>query len=360
MKTILAESGDRDKWDRLVRRAPAFSLMQTFEWGEFKQTQGWHPYRLAVLRGREYVAGGQMLIRPLLRGLFSVAYVPRGPLAEPDDTHVLEALFSAMHRLACQQRAVFLKVEPPWEDEPSVHQTLDTFGFLASGHTNQPRTSILVDLTSDPEVILARMRRSTRYNVRLAHRKGVVIHEGTEEDLPTFYALLRIAARRGGFPIRPFDYYQHEFSTFSDRGCAKLLLANYQGTIIAAHMAFACGERAASLHSASSGEPRHLKANELLAWEAMKWARNTGCRIYDLWGIPDEAVKLHASDEQTATPTQGGLWGVYQFKRGFGGELVCYVGAYDYVYSRQLYALVNNWLLRRMSVDQVMKYVIRR
>jgi peptidoglycan pentaglycine glycine transferase (the first glycine) len=350
---------DREGWNRLVERAPAFSLMQTYEWGEFKEAEGWRPYRLAVARGKELIAGAQLLIRPLLGGVFSVAYVPRGPVAKPEDTAALEILFPAMHNLSRTHRALFLKIEPSWEHDLSTSKSLERYGFRASRHTNQPRASIVIDLTSEPEDLLSQMSRSARYNIGLASRKGVTVEEGSEADLAVFYRLLHETAERNRFPIPPFDYYQREWSTFSKRGRAILLLAKYDGQTLGARMAFACGEQAADLLGASSGELGHLKANHLLVWEAMRWAQQLGCRTYDLWGIPDQVGELHVQGEEIPTDAQGGLWGVYQFKRGFGGRVVYYVGAYDYVYSRPLYAILVDGLLRRSSVDQLAQRFVR-
>jgi lipid II:glycine glycyltransferase (peptidoglycan interpeptide bridge formation enzyme) len=124
-------------------------------------------------------------------------------------------------------------------------------------------------------------------------------------------------------------------------------------------MAFSCGKQAADLHAASSRELSHLKANHLLVWEALKWAQKLGCHTYDLWGVPDEVGESHVSGQEIPKDAQGGLWGVYQFKRGFGGKVVYYVGAYDYIYSRPAYAVLVEGFLRPVSIDWIVQRLTR-
>ena len=353
MEVIFASPKDREKWNHLVENAPAFNLMQTFEWGEFKEAEGWKVYRLALMHENQFVGGAQVLIRPILKGLLSIAYIPRGPLSQPEDVPALKALFPAIHRLARRHRSIFLKIEPYWDNSMLTAQLLEEHGFHSSSLTNQPRASIIVDLTQEPEEILSGMQRSTRYNIKLASRKGVTTHEGKGDDLPAFYELLNVTAKRNRFPIRSLDYYKREWEVFSKTNNALLLLAKYQDKIIGARIVLVSDKKAADLHAASSVDLAHLKANYLLVWEAMAWAKARGCRIYDLWGIPDEVGELTYAGKEIPDKSEGGLWGVYQFKRGFGCKVVYYIGAYDYVYSPAIYAIIVKVYMRGKSIDHI-------
>jgi lipid II:glycine glycyltransferase (peptidoglycan interpeptide bridge formation enzyme) len=349
----VVRSENRDRWNQLALNSPRFNLMQSFEWGELKRALGWKVVRIAVCYEDEYIAGTQILFYPIIRGLFSIAYIPRGPLAQPKDFTILESLFAVTNKIAKQERAIFLKIEPDWEYSVSNSQILNKYGFQLSQHTNQPRASLILDISSDPDTILARMSKSTRRNIRIAHRRGVHMREGNRKDLKIFYELLQLTAARSKFPIRKFDYYEKEWDIFSEKGQVCLLLAEYQKQVIATRMVFTFGSQAAQFHSASSGEYGNVKANHLLVWEAILWAKSLGCLSYDLWGIPDEVGELHYRGEDIPTIKEGGLWGVYQFKKGFGGNVVYYVGAYDYVYSNIIYALSINGFFRKFSIEQV-------
>jgi lipid II:glycine glycyltransferase (peptidoglycan interpeptide bridge formation enzyme) len=296
-------------------------------------------------------ACAQVLYRDLPGGLGTIAYVPKGPLVDYDDLPSFRALLDAIQPLARQQRAVALKVEPDEEGSPVLIQKLKSLGFRPSPQTVQPRRTILVDLDAEPDELLRRMKQKTRYNVRLAGRKGVTIRPGDESDLPAFYRLMETTAQRDGFGIHAPAYYETVHRLFVPSGQGNLLLAEVDGQLLAGLvvLAAACGATACYMYGASSDEHRNLMPTYLLQWEAMLWAREQGCRFYDLWGVPDH-------DEETLeagfTRRNDGLWGVYRFKRGFGGRLARSVGAWDLVYAPvryRLYATAVGWLQQRQA-----------
>jgi lipid II:glycine glycyltransferase (peptidoglycan interpeptide bridge formation enzyme) len=343
----------KEEWNQLVFRSPHFSIMQSYEWGEFKKSQGWDSVRLGIMAGNELIAGAQVLFLPILNGLYCLAYVPRGPLCQPDNLSILEILDQGIKSSAKQRRAIYIKVEPQWENSTHNCQIFTRFGYRESKHTNQPRASLILDLSLDDEILLAQMNQSTRRNIRYAKRNGIIVSEGSKEDLTRFYDLLKKTGIRKKFPIRDYTYYEKEFEKFSSKGEVNLLFATYQGKTLATGMVFTCGQHAAQFHSAISGELTQLRANHLLVWEAIKRAKSKGCLSYDMWGIPDEVGEMHYTGNQHEVHGEGDLWGVYQFKRGFGGKVVFYVGAYDYVFSNFIYSISVDGILRNLSLDQI-------
>jgi lipid II:glycine glycyltransferase (peptidoglycan interpeptide bridge formation enzyme) len=255
-----------------------------------------------------------------------------------------------MQPLARRQRAICLKIEPDLEDgEPAAASLLGMcrdMGFRPSPQTIQPRRTVLVDLNDEPEMILKRMKQKTRYNIRLAARKGVTIRPGTEQDLAAFYRLMERTAERDGFGIHSQAYYQAAHQLFVPSGQGRFLLAEYQGQLLAGLVVLAFGDTACYMYGASSDEHRNRMPAYLLQWEAMLWAREQGCGTYDLWGVPDED---EAALEARFTQRNDGLWGVYRFKRGFGGRLVRTVGAWDLVYAPLRYKLYNAAVRLRAS-----------
>jgi lipid II:glycine glycyltransferase (peptidoglycan interpeptide bridge formation enzyme) len=351
---VLATEADRQAWNDFVARTPAFALMQSYEWGEFKESLGWKVIRLAAHQRGQLTALAQLFIKSVPLGLFSVGYVPRGPLIDWRDQATTTALLSALHDEARRHRAVFTKIEPPLLSSPEAHGWLRRVGFRASSYTNQPRATIIVDLTQDLDDILKQMRKKTRQYIRRAARMGVTVRVGSREDLPAFYELMQATGRRAGFPARILEYYEREWQTFADSGQAVLLMAFYRDHLLAVRTVYRLGSHAAEFHAGSSDQFVDLRPNHVLVWEALKWAKAQGCRTYDLWGIPDQVGQ--AVDEGQAPPVSDrtdGLWGVYRFKRGFGRTVVCYTGAYDYVYSAPLYALLSNKLFGGDRLDRV-------
>lgn len=318
---------DPDVWDRFVAAHPQAHILQTSLWGDLKAAFGWEAERVALTEGGQIVAGAQVLYRRLPGGVGRLAYVPRGPLVDWADGPTLAALMEKLAQAARARGAIALTLEPELPDEPAWRDRLAGLGLIPSPLGSvQPRRTLIVDLTGDEGAILARMKQKTRYNIRLAERKGVVVRDGTEADLPAFHRLMAETAARNRFGVHAPAYYDRAYHLFVPRGWARLLMAEVGGEPVAAVMAFAVGRRAWYFYGASSDSHREKMPTYLLQWEAMRWARSLGCEAYDLWGVPDADLdRLEAEFARR----RNGLWGVYRFKRGFGGQLVRTVGAWD-------------------------------
>jgi lipid II:glycine glycyltransferase (peptidoglycan interpeptide bridge formation enzyme) len=336
----------RSEWDSFLVDHTAAHLLQTTAWGELKASFGWEVARLgAPLPGQE-MAGAQVLFRRLTGGL-RLAYIPKGPAGAGDRSGwetAWRALQPAVDRLCRQKRAVFLKVEADfWEADPDS-PGLAPAGFQASPHAVQPLRTLIVDLRGSEEQVLARMKQKTRYNIRLAQKKGVTVKES--QDLDLFYDMLQQTGRRDGFAIHSLDYFRTAYQSFRERGTCALLIAGLAGEPLAGLLVFAQGRRAWYLYGASTGAHRELMPTYLVQWEAMRWARERGRLEYDLWGVPDASAEaLEAGFEHRSD----GLWGVYRFKRGFGGCLKRGAGPWDRVYQPTAYRLYRLWARRAVQ-----------
>jgi lipid II:glycine glycyltransferase (peptidoglycan interpeptide bridge formation enzyme) len=334
------------QWDDWVQKLPSGHLLQSWAWGDLKARFGWQPLRLAAIEEDRVLAATQVLFRPLLAGQMVTAYVPKGPLADRSLPLAAPAaaLVSELHAICRRKRAVSLKLEPDWTDGTDEHNWLQAQGFVPSEQTIQPRRTVVIDLMPSEEAILSQMKSKTRYNIRLAQRKGVSVRLGTGDDLTAFYQMLRITGRRAGFGIHTLAYYQQAWQLFDPQGAVALLLARYNSKPLAAIMVFAWGKKAYYLYGASSDEERHRMPTYLVQWEAMRWAKARGCETYDLWGIPDvdsAQVGPDVAKAEALGVLSTGMGGLYRFKRGFGGKEIRYVGAYDYVYNGALYRLLT-------------------
>ena len=322
-------------WEtHLASANPDAHLLQTASWGRLKSAFGWRAESLQADG-----VGALLLFRPLPLG-FSVGYLPRGPV--PSTEGALAGLLPAIDRLCSSRRAAFLSVEPDWPDDPSAREAMGKMGFQPGVHTIQPPRTILVDLRGSEDDLLARMKPKTRYNIRLAARHEVIV--SASEDIAAFARLMDTTGLRDSFAVHSAEYYRAAYAAFTPHQSVELLMASYQGEILSGLMAFAQGRRAWYLYGASSNAHREVMAPYLLQWEAMRWARARGCTEYDLWGVPDAAEdELEA---QFAT-REDGLWGVYRFKRGFGGRIWRSVGTWDRVYNPALYLFYRLWIARR-------------
>jgi len=321
---------DAAAWDAFVAERRDAHILQTAAWGELKSAFGWSAERIAVTRDDRIVAGALALFRPVPLRLGTLAYIPRGPIVDWADIEIVSTLMRGLDQLARQRRAILLKIEPDTVDaDPFLR-----LGFRFSPHTIQPPRTIVIDLTCSESDLLAAMHPKTRYNIRLAERKGVTVREATQDDLLAFNVLMQVTGARDGFDVHSADYYNTAFDQFVPRGQAQLFVAETEAQIVAGLFAFAHGDRAWYFYGASDNLYRERMPNHALQWRAIRWAKSIGCRAYDLWGVPDadeaelEAQYLNRSD---------GLWGVYRFKRGFGGRVVRFASALDRVYSPLLY-----------------------
>ncbi len=330
---------DAAAWDQFVNTQPGPHLLQTSAWGQLKAGFGWQP---ATVQSGD--AGALVLFRRLPLGQ-TLAYVPRGPLANWQQPGELQKLVAALDQACRARRAIFLKLEPDLPDEPGCSALLSGLGFRPSPHTVQPRRSLVVDLSGSEADVLARMKQKTRYNIGLAAKKGVTARPAQNpQDLERFTALMQTTGARDDFGVHAPAYYQRAYELFHPSGRCELLLAEFEGDLLAAVMAFAQGQQAWYLYGASSDHERQRMAPYLAQWAAMRWAKAQGATQYDLWGVPDED---EAALEAGFEGRHDGLWGVYRFKRGFGGRLVRTVGAWDRVYNPLLYQAYLLYLRRR-------------
>jgi lipid II:glycine glycyltransferase (peptidoglycan interpeptide bridge formation enzyme) len=344
----MSSAGEAAEWDSFVAAHPYGHILQSSAWGGLKSTFGWRAERIRA--GND---GALVLFRRLPAGLGALAYIPRGPLVNWGRPDPMAALLPALDAACRERRAAFLKIEPDVLQDtglkPQVAKAAaptPDLGFLASNfrpspHPVQPRRTILVDISGEEQAVLARMKQKCRYNIGLAQKKGVTVRPSG--DLRTFNSLMRETGRRDAFGVHAPEYYEKAYALFQPKGMCELLLAEYRGEPLAGLMVFALGRRAWYFYGASSDRERNRMPAYLLQWEAMRWARAKGCVEYDLWGVPDED---EAALEANFEARRDGLWGVYRFKRGFGGRLARSVGAWDRVYNSAIYWLYRLWVSR--------------
>jgi peptidoglycan pentaglycine glycine transferase (the first glycine) len=361
---VLLRSDEQVLWERLLTSSPQSHLLQCWAWGEIKQAFGWTPLRVALWdpESLRLLAGAQVLLHPLPLLGSSLAYVPKGPVLDWADPSCYELFFAGLHAFLRSQRAAFLRVEPdlPSKICPSrpeqgqvlapvsssadealepllgglssmrqgnaVARHLHTLGFHPAQDSIQQLRTIVVDLTPDEAIIRQRQKPKWRYNANLAARKGVTVRQASSRsDLERWYEVFALTRKRDGFESRSLAYFQQLVDLLSQAGQGALFLAEYEGQLLAGILVTRVGRRGIYLYGASGNEGRHLMPNHLLQWEAMRWAKAQGATLYDLWGI--------AETDDPADP----LAGVTQFKRGWGGQVVEYLGGFDYVYAPAAY-----------------------
>ncbi|MBI3963931.1 MAG: peptidoglycan bridge formation glycyltransferase FemA/FemB family protein [Candidatus Kerfeldbacteria bacterium] len=322
--------GDRETTDALVTQQPRTRFLQTWLWGSFQQAMGHDVQRLGIFQDDRLVGVGQLIAYSLPLGR-RYWYCPHGPV-------VLEAFEQAYGDILRALRyfvrehlpAVFLRAEPLLP--PDRADRLRSRGWLST-LPMQPQHTWVLDLAPDAERLLQAMHHKTRYNIRLAERKGVTVRSSANpQDAALFHGLIATVNRRAG--IRSFDqsYYRHMMEILGREGAAECLFAEYQGLVIAGILLVHAGDTTTYNHGGSLDASREVMAPHLLQWHGIQRARARGSRWYDFRGI--------ASPTGSGSDDPQDPWaGITRFKKGFGGFAESLAGTWDMPFARGQYAL---------------------
>ena len=309
-------TAEPSEWDAAVL-AHGGHLLQSWRWGAFKQRFGWEVERVAVPR-----ADGAALAQVLFRRKagVSIGYIPRGPILPPGDSNAFAELWTGIDEAARRRRTLTIIVEPDQElPDPSSYR----IRLVPGPEPIQPSRTVKVELLGDQE-LMDQMHPKTRYNVRLALRRGVNIQMMGQADkaVDTFYDMLQDTASRNAFAIRAPEYYREFLQQFGEN--ASLIFAEIDGTPVAGAIAAVFGDEAVYMFGATSTKGRADGAAFLLQHEAMRWARDRGASRYDLWGIPeyDPKTSVSESGDRLAGSTGNDRRGLFEFKTRFGGQIV--------------------------------------
>lgn len=339
---------DSSQWDQFVAEHPRSHFLQVSGWGELKSAFGWTAQRIALAdTDGNFVAGTQILYRKLPLRAGKLAYVPFGPLVDWNKPEQVKIMFNALDRVARKEGAIFLKLEPGYDIDPSI---LETYGYRISPQTIQPPRTLVLDINGrnaeknviDENLILKRMNQGTRRNIRKSDKNDVNVRIGSSEDVAQFNTLLQVTSDRQDFGVHVPQYYEKIYNLFVTEQSpvkAAFLLASYDDENgirkdLAGVMIFVLGKQAWYISGASSNAERQRMASFGVQWAAIQWAKEQGAEVYDMVGVPDENEDVLETEFQER---DDGLWGVYRFKRGWGGRVIRTIGAWDRVYNPMLY-----------------------
>lgn len=340
-------------WNDVIKGLGNVHILQTWEWAQFKTTYGWKPLPQVWYDSQKKPNAAAMVLKREVRSGLSMMYVPRGPLLGANSPGLFGQVIADLQQLARREGAIFIKIDPEIvtgtgvpgsEDDLTLPenefliQKMIGSGWHRSQEQVQFRNTVWIDLTGDEDDWLSRMKQKTRYNIRLAQKKGVQIRTGAPGDLPRLYQMYAETSIRDGFVIRSEEYYLQLWKMFLEKGMAEPLIAEVDGEAVAGLFLFLFGDRAWYLFGMSTQAHRDKMPNYLLQWEAMRHAKARGCLIYDLWGAPD------IFDESDS------MWGVFRFKEGLGGKVIRTSGAWDYPVRPLVYRLYTRVLPRILDM----------
>jgi lipid II:glycine glycyltransferase (peptidoglycan interpeptide bridge formation enzyme) len=349
----------QENWNESIASLPGRHILQSWEWGESKRISGWQASHKVWRDADDQTAAAALILTRAisLKGIefpLRIMYIPRGPIIlNWENIPLRTKVLSDLNEIGKQQNVVFIKMDPEMElgrgvpgevgaDENSWAQNLigdlREDGWIPSPEQVQFRNTMLIDLQPELELLLANMKQKTRYNVRLAERRGVTVRPGNLGDLDLLFNMYAETSLRDGFTIRNADYYLSLWRDFITAGMAEPLLAEVDGEPVAGMIIFRFGGRAWYMFGMSREAHREKMPNYLLQWEAMVRAKQEGCVSYDLWGAPDEFDKTDP------------LWGVFRFKAGLGAEVVRFIGAWDLPLNPLLYRTYTQLIPRVLEI----------
>lgn len=300
--------------------------LQSWAWGEFRKKTGVEVERVGFFDNGKLVHALQIFFHKIPHFNGTAGYFPKGPM--PDEEQM-----SAVQQLGKRHGAIFVKMEPNVAQPVSGVSAFDEVKKFLVSQGAQPgrplftKYTFQLDLRPSEEKLFAQLSSKTRYNVNLAFKKGVEIYENsTEEGLERHLEILAETTTRQGFYAHSPQYFRDMWQTLGKTGTMRIFEANYQGTVLVSWIMFIFNGILYYPYGASRSIHRDVMASNLMMWEMIKFGKANGCKMFDMWGAlgpePDE---------------KDPWFGFHRFKKGFGGELVEFIGSYDVVINSSMY-----------------------
>lgn len=343
MITRILYDEEKDAYSKVITHP-----VQTWEWGDFQESQGHKVYRLGVFDQQNIVSAYMVSFHRIPHTKYSVGTLLRGPYIDHD-------MIENVKKIAQNENAIFVKFEPDVIEKiyDNRYQLLKNKSTLLNfpNLVISPKVafyphSFIIDLTKSEDELLAAMSQKTRYNIKIANRHGVTVtHSTSDKDFEIYLKLLFDTTKRQGFYLHSEDYHRRQWSLLKSSGIAQIFLATFQSQVLAAFMVFKLKDRLFYPYGASLDLHREVMAPTLLMWEVIKYGQSLSLKSFDTWGClgPD----AHEGENG---------YGFHRFKQGYGGNLVQFVGTYDLVINPKLYRLYNlidkyRWILLRLKAS---------
>jgi peptidoglycan pentaglycine glycine transferase (the first glycine) len=322
----VSEKESDPEWDAFVASVPYGHHVQTSLWGQVKATYGYHAKRIIAWENGRIVAGGQVLVKQMLP-FASVGFMPKGPLYEAGSTCLKETILDELKRVVIKDHLQVLAVQPVRADS-ELETLIQQRGFRSSWLELASTATILIDLSQAPDKILGQMKRQTRQNIRRSEREGITCREGNENDLTNFYRFHLATSKRQGFSPYPEKYYQKMWQVFKPCGYIHLIISEFNNEATSMLLLFPFNDTVVAKVLGWSGQYPEKRPNDAVFWASILWAKSHGYHYFDLEGIN----RTSASNILQGIPLDEEMKDSYTFfKLGYGGQVVLFPQAYDYV-----------------------------
>ena len=314
--------------------------LQSYEWGEFRKQTG-----VEVVRE----GGIQITIHKIPHTPWNVGYCPKTGMLGKEEVAIL-------NKVAKENNCIFIKCEPKEEitsfNQLTIKPLMKQMGFV-EGRSLFTKYNFVLDVTPSEAELLASFKQKTRYNIKVAEKKGVTVAiDDSPEAFEKYLELTEETTKRQGFYAHSRDYHKKMWNTLHPAGIAHLLTAKYptsptatqghsEDEIITTWILFKFNDTLYYPYGASTRLYREVMANNLVMWEAIRLAKDWNCRYLDMWG----ALGPEADPKDP-------WFGFHTFKSGYGARHVEYIGTWDYVAMPTMYKLYRlgekiRWMILR-------------
>lgn len=291
--------------------------LQSSKWGEFREKTG-----VKVVRED----GLQITIHPVPHTKFTIGYLPKGPMPTKETLNELK-------EIGKKENCIFIQLEPNIETAEKLKSAIKNLGLINSAHPLFTKYTFILDLTKSEEELLKNMHPKTRYNIRVAEKKGVKITEdNSDKAFEEYLKLTRETTARQNFYAHSEKYHRLMWETLKtdnlnkDELSAHLLTATYNGKTLVTWIVFVLGGTLYYPYGASGSEHREVMASNLMMWEAIRFGKKLGLKKFDMWG------------SMGPNPDPKDPWfGFHRFKEGYGPKLIEFVGSFDFVINKKMY-----------------------
>lgn len=316
---FVTDEKSMEEYKKFLENHERCNFQQSPEWAKVKDN--WKNEVILAEDDKGKIIGSLSVLIRKMPIFGNIMYSSRGPVCDIHNLEVLKQLTDGAKELAKKYKAIVLKVEPDIESKDQVFRDLVTnLGYKIKDDAKdfkdeiQPRYVFRLDIKGKTEEeIMAGFKQKWRYNIRLATKKGVVIKEGTREDLKDFHKIMVETGSRDGFIVRSLEYFEKMYDELAPNHM-KLLMAYYEDKPISGVIPIFYGNKTWYLYGASSNSHRNLMPNYLLQWEMIKMAIARHDDIYDFRGVSGVVDENHPQ------------YGLYRFKQGFGATFTEFIG----------------------------------
>lgn len=345
---VLLDLSNREEYEQFIEGVLGSSINQSLYWGVMQERVARESVGMVVTDSKGVAHASALITKHKLPFGYTYLYINSGPIFNPAHPELFEVIMKHVDSIAKEFKSLFVRVDPAFlvsqhnQNAKDVDDILLGFGrrirptffkergFVEAHATYQPHDTLVIDLRDGEEKILSNMKSKGRYNIKLAQKKGVTtkVYWDDGEHVDRFVELMRVTTARDGFSGHPTLYYKTMMEFLGPRKQCALILAEYEGEVIAGAMETFYGKKATYYYGASDNKYRNVMSPYLLQWKMIELGMQMNCDYYDFLGIAPLGDKEHRFAKIT------------EFKEKFGGHRVEYIGAWEKVYIQWMYDLM--------------------